>query len=70
MERPCLPEGSGGEEPPALTQAEMDQHAAEVYNARMWLFGEILEGHKLRRRRNVNDYRKKNCEETIGSRIR
>ena len=59
-----LPEGSGDAESPE------ELRAAEVYAARMWLFGESLgSGPKARRRHTFNDYATKNCEEAWGNRL-
>ena len=71
MEGPYLPEGSGGEEPPAYpqmvvitTERGVEIRASEVYNARMWLFENGLSGSSSRkRRRRFSDYTAKNCEE-------
>ena len=65
MEGTILPEGSGGEEPPE------ELRALEVYNARMWLFQNVVgEGSPTisRRRRVFRDYTTKNCEESWGYR--
>ena len=67
MEGPYLPEGSGGEEPSEELTNRVSR-AAEVYNARMWLFSKIIEeGHTVRKRRRLSDYTAKNCEEAYGS---
>ena len=73
MEGPYLPEGSGGEQPPEepkeLVGEELTgaiERAAVVYNARMLLFEEQA-NRKPRKRRSMNDYRTKNCEEAWGS---
>ncbi len=71
MEGPHLPEGSGGEEPPEeLSQFELNLLAAEVYEARMWLFDHVvmMGGHTVRKRRKIGDYTTKNCEEAWGQR--
>ena len=69
MEGSLLPEGSGGEEPPAGPGISPDERAAEVYNARMWLFEQCLGSHIVRKRRmKRRDYARKDCEEAIGNR--
>ena len=69
MEGSLLPEGSGGEEPPEGSGVSPDERAAEVYNARMWLFEQCLSSHIIRkRRRGRRDYARKNCEEAWGNR--
>ena len=72
MEGPILPEGSGGEEPPAVVQFPMWNERVRIQQERrMAVFELALEGYTpaMRQRRgSFNDYRIKNCEEASGSR--
>ena len=68
MEGPCLPEGSGGEEPPEEPK-DPDMLALMVYNARMEAFEAAALFRKVsavRKRRSKSDYTTKNCEEAWG----
>ena len=70
MEGPCLPEGSGGEQPPE--ELDYGQRAAEAYNARMWLFERGLSetgARKRLKRGGFSDFTVKNCEEAYGHRF-
>ena len=70
MEGPLLPEESEGEEPSASDWSLLNERAMWQYEARMRAFEDALlfTGPKRKRRRTLNDYRKKNCEESWGDR--
>ena len=70
MEGPLLPQESEDGESSALTRAFLEERALQQYEAKMRSFedGLFYLGPKRKRRRSINDYRKKNCEETWGSR--
>ncbi len=73
MEGPCLPEGSGGEEPPEepyqLALPWKDENGrSDVYEERMYAFERLFDFSKGKRkkRRRFHEYTEKNCEEACG----
>ncbi len=65
MEGPLLPEGSGGEEPPAWLRRQLEAYARGLEAAAFYV-GPA----KKRRRRPIRGYTIQNCEEAIADRGR
>ena len=71
MEGLFLPEGSGGEEPPARPGKNSDENGrSDVYQQRMYMFERLFDfpTSKSRKRRPFSDYTARNCEEAWAGR--